>query len=93
MFEFRLADVVAFNLRNGSLLAIEVEMTPRNILGNLRRNIRNGFKSILIVTPRSQVESVQRLVDQCPDGAADDLSVHIISDEHLKAYLEILPTD
>lgn len=51
IFEHQLVDVLAFNTKTKSVVAIEIERTERNLLNNLRRNQSNGFKTVLVVAP------------------------------------------
>ena len=68
MYEFELADVVGFHLESGTVVALEVELSPKNIANNLARNLKHGFQIIIIAVPADRVgrteDIVQRLVPQ-----------------------------
>ncbi len=51
LFEHQLVDVLGYRVSDGHVIAVEVERTERNLLGNLRRNLRNGYTDILIIAP------------------------------------------
>ena len=51
LYEHNLVDVVGFHLGEGWIVAVEVELTARNLPANLIRNLRTGFSHILIVAP------------------------------------------
>jgi hypothetical protein len=85
MFEFRLADVVGFHLGAGIVVAVEIELSSRNVVSNLLRNLGNGFTMILIAVRAPQVGHVERLIHShlAAAGRGATVSVFGIDDELL----------
>ncbi|NDV63349.1 hypothetical protein G0Q06_12865 [Puniceicoccales bacterium CK1056] len=48
--EYRNADLVVVDIPTVTTVAIEVESTPRNVLRNIRRNLKNGCHGVLVVS-------------------------------------------
>ena len=79
MFEFRLADVVGFHLPAGIVLAVEIELSSRNVVANLLRNLGNGFKVILIAVRPPQVGNIERLIQPHVAAASRGATVSVIA--------------
>lgn len=65
LFEHQLVDVMGYRVSDGHALAVEIERTERNLLGNLRRNLSNSYRDMLIIAPSEQRRfRFQSILDQ-----------------------------
>lgn len=68
VFEHQCVDIIAFRSKSCSMIAIEIERSAKNLLNNLRRNHRNGFRDVLIVAPdRKRKERYQKILKNEPE--------------------------